>query len=191
MAGTPRPPIWIALVLTLVATATLAGPNDQLKELRGRIDSLQKQLAESEETKSEAADSLRELERAISSANRRLFELAGQQRKLKETLAQLEQNKSHTLESAEAQNALLAKQLYQQYLSGQPEPLRLMLNQQDPNEIARQMHYLSYVYRARADVIAALRADVSELERLSTEVEAKSRELSVSGPPLGGAICRW
>src|ERR1700675_848080 len=83
--------------------AALAGPSDQLKELRGRIDRLQRQLTQSEETQSEADDSLRESERAISNANRRLFELAGQQRKLKETLAQLEQSKSHTLESAEAQ----------------------------------------------------------------------------------------
>ena len=158
--------------------AAHAGPSDQLKELRSRIDQLQRQLSESEETKSEAADSLRESERAISHANRRLFELAGQQRMLKDTLSRLERTKSHTRESVEAQHALLAKQLYQQYVSGQPEPLRLMLNRQDPNEIARQMHYLSYIYRARAEVIATLRADASDLERLSGEVEAKSRELS-------------
>jgi septal ring factor EnvC (AmiA/AmiB activator) len=177
MAGGFRGCVLLICQLALLAAAQ-AGPTDQLKELRGRIDRLQRQLTESEETKSEAADSLRESERAISHANRRLFELAGQQHKLKETLAQLEQNKSRTLESAEAQHALLARQLYQQYLSGQPEPLRLMLNRQDPNEIARQMHYLSYIYRARAQIIAALRADASDLERLSAEVEAKSRELS-------------
>jgi septal ring factor EnvC (AmiA/AmiB activator) len=161
-----------------VFTAAHAGPSDQLKELRSRIDKLQRQLTESEETKSEAADSLRESERAISHANRRLFELAGQQRTLRETLSRLEQDKSRTLDGADAQHALLAKQLYQQYLSGQPEPLRLVLNRQDPNEIAREMHYLSYIYRARAEVIAALRADASDLERLSAEVQAKSRELS-------------
>ena len=34
--------------------------------------------------------------------------------------------------------------------AGQPEPLRLVLNRQDPNEIARQMHYLELYLRARA-----------------------------------------
>jgi len=155
-----------------------AGPSDQLKELRGRIDKLQRQLTESEETKSEAADSLRESERAISSANRRLFELASQQRAARARLSQLERARSHILGSADAQYRMLAKLLYQQYLAGQPAPLRLMLNRQDPNEIARQMHYLSYIHRARAELIASLRAQAADLERLSSEAEAKSRELS-------------
>jgi septal ring factor EnvC (AmiA/AmiB activator) len=168
------------LLICLLAPSAVAGagPSDQLKELRGRIDELQQRLTESEETKSEAADSLRASERAISNANRRLFELAGEQRTLKETLSRMEQQKSRTLDSAETQHTLLAKLLYKQYLSGQPEPLRIILNRQDPNEIARQMHYLSYIYRARAEIIAALRANAADLERLSAEVETKSRELS-------------
>ncbi len=167
----------VAFLLSLAA-AVHAGPSDQLKELRGRIDKLQKQLNESEETKSEAADALRESERAISDANRRLFELAGQQRELRVTLSRLEARKSRTLDGAESQQALLAKLLYQQYLTGQPEPLRLVLNRQDPNEISRQMHYLTYISRARAELIAALRHDLAGLEYLSAETQVKGRELA-------------
>ena len=177
MAGAIPAFLLLVYFLALPAAAP-AAPSDQLKELRGRIDKLQRQLTESEETKSEAADSLRESERAISGANRRLFELAGQQRAVRGTLLVLEQSKSRILEGAEAEYRLLAKLLYQQYLAGQPAPLRLMFNRQDPNEIARQMHYLSYIYRARAELIATLRADAANLERLSAEAEAKSRELS-------------
>jgi len=177
MAAAPRPPVWFAFLLGLAASVH-AGPTDQLKELRGRIDSLQKQLAESEETKSEAADALRESERAISEANRRLFELAGSQRESKIILAKLEAQTARTLEGAQAQQALLGKLLYQQYLTGQPEPLRLVLERRDPNEIARQMHYLSYISRARAELIAALRGDLSQLEQLSAETRVKSQELA-------------
>jgi len=177
MAGAIPAFLLLVYFLALPAAAP-AAPSDQLKELRGRIDKLQRQLTESEETKSEVADSLRESERAISGANRRLFELAGQQRAVRGTLSVLEQSKSRILEGAEAEYRLLAKLLYQQYLAGQPAPLRLMFNRQDPNEIARQMHYLSYIYRARAELIATLRADAANLERLSAEAEAKSRELS-------------
>ena len=155
-----------------------AGPSDQLKELRGRIDRLQKQMSESEETRTEASDALRESERAISDANRRLFELAGQQREVKGTLGQLEAQKSQVMQSVEAQQALLAKLLYQQYLSGQPEPLRLILNRQDPNEIAREMHYLSYISRARADLIASLRRDLADLDQLTTQTQVKAQELA-------------
>ncbi|HTS54901.1 MAG TPA: peptidoglycan DD-metalloendopeptidase family protein [Burkholderiales bacterium] len=177
MSRATRPSLLLAWLL-LLALPVYAGPSDQLKELRGRIDKLQRQLTESEETKSEAADALRESERAISDANRRLFELAGKQRELQAALSRLEEQRSRTGDDADRQEALLAKLLYQQYLSGQPEPLRLLVNRQDPNQIARQMHYLSYISRARTELIAALRRDESDLERLAAEAQAKSRELS-------------
>jgi murein hydrolase activator len=167
-----------AAFLLGLAAAAHAGPSDQLKELRSRIEKLQKQLNESEETKSEAADALRETERAISEANRRLFELAGQQQEVKSTLSRLEGQKTRKLDGVQSQQVLLAKLLYQQYLAGQPEPLRLLLNRQDPNEMARQMHYLSYVSRTRAGLIAGLRRDLMNLENISAETQVKSRELT-------------
>ena len=165
---------WLALPVVAVA----AGPSDQLKELRGRIDRLQQQLTESEESKSEAADALRESERAISNVNRRLFELETKQRGLQAALARLDQQIARVRDDADNQEALLAKLLYQQYLSGQPEALRLIASQQDSSQVARQLHYLTYVSRARAELIAALRRDVADLERLSAEAQANSRELT-------------
>ena len=164
--------------LALPAVAVAAGPSDQLKELRGRIDRLQQQLTESEESKSEAADALRESERAISNVNRRLFELETKRRGLQAALARLDQQTARIRDDADNQEALLAKLLYQQYLSGQPEALRIIASQQDSNQVARQLHYLTYVSRARAELIAALRRDAADLERLASEAQANSRELA-------------
>src|SRR5215470_16459162 len=145
--------------------AVAAGPSDQLKELRGRIDRLQQQLTESEESKNEAADALRESERAISNVNRRLFELEIKQRGLQAALTRLDQQTARVRGDADNQEALLGKLLYQQYLSGQPEALRLLASQQDSNQVARQLHYLTYISRARGELIAALRRDLVDLER--------------------------
>jgi len=170
--------LWLSCWLGLPAVAIAAGPSDQLKELRGRIDRLQQQLTESEESKSEAVDALRESERAISNVNRRLFELETKQRGLQAALARLDQQTARIRDDADNQEALLAKLLYQQYLSGQPEALRIIASQQDSNQVARQLHYLTYVSRARSELIAALRRDVADLERLSAEAQANSRELA-------------
>jgi len=170
--------LWLGCWLALPALAVAAGPSDQLKELRGRIDRLQQQLTESEESKSEAADALRESERAISNVNRRLFELETKQRGLREALARLDQQTARIRDDADNQEALLAKLLYQQYLSGQPEALRLIASQHDSNQVARQLHYLTYVSRARSDLIAALRRDVADLEQLASEAQANGRELA-------------
>lgn len=170
--------LWLGCWLALPAMAVAAGPSDQLKELRGRIDRLQQQLTESEESKSEASDALRESERAISNVNRRLFVLETKQRGLREALARLDQQTARIRDDADKQEALLARLLYQQYLSGQPEALRLIASQQDSNQVARQLHYLTYVSRARAELITALRRDAADLERLSSEAQANSHELA-------------
>jgi murein hydrolase activator len=169
--------IALSLVCGLIALAARAGPSDQLEELRGRIERLQRQLAESEGSRTEAADALRVSERAISDANRRLFQITQRTREAKVTMAQLEVQRTRAQQSVQTQQTLLARLVYQQYLSGQPEPLRLLLNRRDPDEITRQMYYLTYVTRARADLIGGLRRDLGDMERLSRELEEKTAEL--------------
>ncbi|HKQ26492.1 MAG TPA: peptidoglycan DD-metalloendopeptidase family protein [Burkholderiales bacterium] len=166
----------------LFAFAALAGPaqaapKDELKELRGRIGALQKQLAESEESKAEAGDALRESERAISETNRKLYELADQRRHVNAELTKL-RSRARTVESdIAAEHATLSKLLYQQYVTGQSDVIKLVLNREDPNEIARQLHYLGYVSRARAELLASLRYNLANLEKLAGETRVKSAEL--------------
>jgi septal ring factor EnvC (AmiA/AmiB activator) len=167
-----------ALAALLGPAAAWAAPADELKALRGRIETLRKQLSESEESRSEAADALQESERAISDTNRRLFELAGQHKGVRGELSRLDAQRRDLEQHVERQRNLLARQLYQRYLAGRPEPLQLMLDRRDPADLARQMHYLGYVYRARARAIDDLRQDVARLQGLAHQTQARSRELS-------------
>ena len=56
-----------------------AAPKPELRELRGRIDALQKELDSKEGAKADASDALKTSERAISDINYRLRDLATQQ----------------------------------------------------------------------------------------------------------------
>jgi len=150
----------------------------ELHELRGRIEALQKRLAETEGSKSEATDALRESERAISEANRELRELGSQSREYSKRVAELNAESRRREEALKAQQALLAGLLYQHYLGGQTEPLKLLLNREDPNQITRRLHYFGYISRARAELIAELRAGLAQLRELAQEAERKAAELS-------------
>ena len=176
--GRLRMQLAAAVLAALLAPAVRAdSPAEDLKELRSRIRSLQKQLAESEESRSEAADALRESERAISETNRRLFELAGEQRGVRGHLGRIRSRQADLEARVRAQQDRIARLLYQQYLTGPSEPIRLLLSQQDPNELARRMHYLTYVYRARAELIAGLRRDLTDLDQLAAETREKDEDL--------------
>ena len=170
-------------VLVILSTSQPAAAQTEEKEeleaLRGRIEALQKELEKSESSKTEAADALRESERAISKANRKLFELAGERKSINTKIRQLETESEALNKRIASERQSLAKLIHRQYLAGEPESLRLLLNRQNANETARQLHYFGYVSRARAELIANLRANLAELDDLTRQVRAQSERLAI------------
>lgn len=167
----------------MCAYATAAAPissaqKEELGQLRDRIDALQKRLAASEETKSEAVDALRASERAISETNRTLHELAAQQRAVNARLAELQGQSRPTAAEIGVQQTQLARLLYLQYIGGQPDALQLLLSREDPNRIARELHYLTYLSRARAEMIRGLRSNLVRLNELARTTRQQSAELA-------------
>ena len=171
-------PFVLACPAAFAAPAPAGKQEKQLNELRDKIDALQKRLADAEESKSEAVDALKESERAISDANRALRELSGQAKEADARLAELRVEAERGQAALQQQQSLLARQLYHAYIGGQNEVLKLLLNREDPNEIARRMHYFSYVSRARAGTISELRANIARLKALAQEAEDKAKELA-------------
>lgn len=173
----------IRLVAVLAAIA-IGGPaaaqtaqKKELDELRSRIEALQRDLERTEGTRAEAADALRESERAISRTNQRLFQVAQQRRQLNAELGRLKEQARELERRIDTERSRLGKLVYQQYIAGQPESVRLMLNRQDPNETARQLHYLGYISRARADLIASLRSNLDRLNELTQQTTRKNADL--------------
>lgn len=154
-----------------------AGPRDELRELRGRIESLQKRLAESEESRTEAANALKSSERAIGDTLRKLDELVARRRATASAVAKLQGQAGTLQEDIAAEQETLGNLLYRQYVDGPSDALKLVLNGEDPNEIARQFQYLGYISRARAGILSKLRADLAALEALSDKTRRKGLEL--------------
>lgn len=166
------------LILLQPLDAAAKTKQDDLKQLRNHIEALQKELASKEESKSEAADALRESEHAIGDANRKLAELMHEQRAANDILDRLQTQSGQIKSNIEAQQTQLSKLLYRQYVGGQQEYLRLLLNQQDPNQIARELHYYGYLSRARAEDINALHMSLGQLDALTQESREKSAEIA-------------
>lgn len=153
---------------------------EDLKQLRSRIESLQQELAGTEESKSEAADALRESERAVSDASRKLAALIHAQGEANDRLNQLRSQSGQVKKYIEAQQSQLSKLLYQQYINGggRKEYLTLLLHQQDPNQLARDLHYYGYLSQARAENINTLRINLKRLDELTRESREKSSEIA-------------
>ncbi len=74
--------------------------------------------------------------------------------------------------------AALAGQMRAAYLIGRQEPLKLLLNQQDPALAGRMFAYYSYFGRARAGQIKLIENDVQRIAELQVELEAEDEKLA-------------
>lgn len=147
-------------------------PKQALSELQQRLESLKKELGSSQEAHKDAADALKESERAISEANKKLYEINHRQQQNKKTLAQLQADSIAVNQTLSDQQKLLSSQLYQQYIHGQQSYLQMILQSENPSEIARDVHYFSYIAKARAELINKMQGNLNRINKLNEETAA-------------------
>ena len=75
---------------------------------------------------------------------------------------------------------MLGQQLIAAYQVGQQRKLKVLLNQQQPDKIARALRYYDYFNRARNEQIAAFTAIVEELNLLESDIQSRQRSLELS-----------
>ena len=148
-----------------------------LRELRGKVESLQRELAESGNEKTDAADALRESERAISDAGRALSVLASRQAVLLQRLSAQRSALAALAEEQAGHRQALAHLLVAQHRRREQEPLQLLLLGGGPYEVRRQLVYLRALNAARLDSIAAAQRRAEQAAALRTETEDHLAEL--------------
>ncbi|MEZ0317203.1 MAG: murein hydrolase activator EnvC, partial [Methylophilaceae bacterium] len=142
---------------------------EALSDIHERIESLKKELNIAQEAHADATDALKASEKSISETNRKLYELNQQHKENRSKLENLQEQKSGIETTLQEQKQLLGSQLYQQYLHGQQSYIQVVLQQQDPGAMARQLQYFSYVSKARARLIAAMQSNLGKIVRLNDE----------------------
>ncbi len=169
----------VLLVLALGAAGSAqCADQAELEALHSRIEALKKNLAGAEENRSEASDGLRASEQGVSEANRVLHNIGMQQRSVQSDLLRVGEQTKALEASIAAQQGRLGRLLAMRYASGQQDYLKLLLSGRDPNQTARDLHYYSYISRAQADFIRALRNNLAGLAQLGRDARDKSAELA-------------
>ena len=162
----------------LAAGSACAGQQEELENLRSRIATVQRDMDRTSESKAEAADALRESERAISDSNRKLAALATEQRAADLKLGELQAQQQQLADNMSGEQVLLGRLLYQQYLGGQQEYAKLLLGNQDPNQVARNLQYYRYIARNRVGWLNNLRANLHKVTSLSVATREQRAALA-------------
>ena len=159
-------------------TAEVAEKKSDLKELRGQIDTLRKDVAATEGKRANAADQLKDVEQEISVTQRELHALGNQRGKLQGTLKDLGSQSRELENRLASQQKQLEKLVYRQYLQGNPDALHLLLNGDDPNQMARDLHYLSAIGRARSQLLREIEGTLQRKQALAADTRERAEELA-------------
>lgn len=150
----------------------------ELEALKRRLQTLQQAFRDTQAHRKEAADELRQSERAISNALRQLRDLDHERRRAEGSLQTLGQQEEATAARIRQQQASLAQALRAAYRRGEGDALKLILNGADPNQTARDLRYLAHLSRAQHAMIEALRADQARLTALQQQTARESARLA-------------
>ncbi|MBU1396438.1 MAG: peptidoglycan DD-metalloendopeptidase family protein [Gammaproteobacteria bacterium] len=171
--------VLLALIWPLCVSANQADrKQSELGALKQRLQTLQKEFRNTQANRREAADELRQSERAISGAVRQLRQLDDERQRAQTDLQALRQQADATEARIRQQQARLAQALKAAYRRGQGDALKLILNGADPNQAARDLRYLTHLSRAQHEAIEVLRADLAQLAALQQQTEQKTAELT-------------
>ncbi|EXI88830.1 MAG: Septal ring factor [Candidatus Accumulibacter regalis] len=158
----------------------VAEKQGNLKSLRTQIEALRREMVAAEGSRKESADQLKDAERAISSTQRDLHQLKEQIATLQGKLKDLDGQAKALEQGLTLQQQQLEKLLYRQYLRGNPDALQLFLNGDDPHQLARDLHYLEAIGRARSQLLLEIDTNLQRQKALAADAREQAAQLAAA-----------
>jgi septal ring factor EnvC (AmiA/AmiB activator) len=149
----------------------------QLEALKERITELGDKLLQRNSEVDDLSAELQNSEQTLAQTNKRIADLDGEVDTLEEELSLLAERKTELENRSLAQKNLIAREVRSAYRQGSSEPVRLLLNQEDPQKLARILTYYRYFAEARREKIDDFTATLNDLASVETAIKTKQHDL--------------
>ena len=185
-----RIPIWsvlLAVVIYLGLSLSASADNHQqkeLKQLKTSISSLEKKLRNQRKEKNTLQQNLEAIERDISNLNKKNRNIGKKIKAHESNLSLLKSKKNNLEQRIENQRSTIAKQIQAAYKTGNEEPVKLLLNQENPEQLSRILKYYDYLLEARSKKIDQFTADIESLKITLSKIQSIKAMLTDSRKEL-------
>ncbi len=185
--GAGRGRLWpLLLCAALLATAyagaggadTLSKKARELKQLKSHIEALRHQLHIDQGRQDSLRSQLRDTEKRIGAISRALKETTQALERQGRKLAELQQDKRRHEAQLGKQRDELAQQVRAAFVIGRQGYLKLLLDQQDPAAVSRNLRYYDYFNRARAKRIHAVSRELDQINALQASISRQVQTLN-------------
>ncbi len=177
--------VWFPGLFMLVGAALAQAPDpglarvkeQELEQVRQQISELKQSMDERARERDRVTAELQAAEVQISEKRLNLKDLERQRAFSENRKATLEASIADREAELAAETLLLENQVRAAYMSGSQERIKLLLNQQDPAALGRQMKYYEYLSTYRAGNINAVNQKLVELDGLRADAAAEAASL--------------
>lgn len=160
----------------------------KIKELQETMTQLQKELSAVKSNRDDLHKNLQQSEVDISELVKKTERLKQEIDAQKKQLAQLNQDRDELREKKHQQQDQISRQINTAYRLGGQNQLKLILNQQEPDKIARLLKYYDYFLSAHVTQIDSYLEVIGRLDALEPAINAKTLELEQSRQQLDNQI---
>lgn len=179
-----KPSLTLALALSfgLWAVPGQAQQQDvtpaQIEDLKERIEDIDEWLADAEEDRSELEQQLVATERRISELTRERQSLREKAAQQQQRLQELEQQEASLNKTLSRQREGLKQQIRSAWMEGDAPAVKVLLNEIDPDQIARTMTYYEYLSRNTVERLEAFQRSLQDLRQTQARVLVTRAELN-------------
>ena len=203
----PLPKIWTAALSYFSLLILVFGPfnhgladtnpdpvatKKEIRQVQKRIEQLQNQIKRNQSQRSQAEQALRNAERSVSKIRRELRQANQNFKATESKLKALRKTQSDLNRAKQKQKHALKNDINAAYRAGRQEYVKLLLNQEQPDKMARVVKYYDYYHRARMNRIdefngtlaqissneAAINKEIEQLDQLKKRLQNRQDKLS-------------
>lgn len=161
----------------LVYAAEPANPESKLTELKNTIEQLKKELMTVKSNRESLHGELEASEKKITELNKKIEDLKTQLNTQQSSLNQLRGEREGLASAKKQQEAQVAQHLNAAYRLGNQSAIKLLLNQENPADLSRNLKYLEYLIAARNKQIQQFAGTIKRLNDLEPAITEQSNQL--------------
>jgi septal ring factor EnvC (AmiA/AmiB activator) len=167
----------MSTALTLGSTKSQTDKQQALQRIDQEISGVRERISQAEVEKSTLQQQLKHIDVAIGQQSKKIHHTNQQLQQQRQSLAQLQQQQREHQQQLSKHNSQLQQQMRAAYLLGREDYLKALLNQQDPGNLSRMLHYYQHFNRARLGLVHSLQQTLSEIATLEENIQQQQHEL--------------
>lgn len=150
---------------------------EKLRELKATIEQLKKEIEQTKSNRDELNSALEDNEKRIGELTKKTERIQSQLEDREKKLRKLRDERSNLHQQKVEQEDLVGDYMNAAYRLGQQGNLRLLLNQEDPARVSRNLKYYDYLIRARAEKITSFIATITRINQIEPEIAYEKEQI--------------